>query len=380
MKCPKCGYEQPGTKVCESCGLIFERYRKNIELREQIRSAETVEYPQKGRGLMVGIGGALVAVLIVGGVAMFRNAGVAPAASVPTPVSVQVTPAGPAQVQPDTFSGRDIASQLEASVPPQNLVEKARNATVFIQTPWGVGSGFFIDDSGTILTNKHVVVLSDEEVAELGAEIQGMKKEASLRQAMIKSNKETYQKVVSGKARIVGNQLSVNELEERIKHDDEKMEEFLQVIADAEQKLDEMKFRPEISIVLADGSLLDGSVDRVSDEHDLALVSLYGDVYSPTIPAGNSGTLGQGDQLFTVGSPLGIRHVVTSGIFSGIVEVDGKEMLQTDAPINPGNSGGPLINGAGQVVGINTLKISGAQGLGFAIPIETALQEMVLGN
>lgn len=58
--------------------------------------------------------------------------------------------------------------------------------------------------------------------------------------------------------------------------------------------------------------------------------------------------------MFTIGSPMDIRHVVTSGIFSGVIEIDEEKMLQTDAPINPGNSGGPLINDAGQVVGINT--------------------------
>ena len=142
----------------------------------------------------------------------------------------------------------------------------------------------------------------------------------------------------------------------------------------------DMKLSPEIGVFLADGSRLGALVDRVSDEFDLALVSLQGDARCPTIPGGNSSTLGQGDQLFTVGSPMGIRHVVTSGIFSGVIEIDEEMMLQTDAPINPGNSGGPLINDAGQVVGINTLMIDRAQGLGFAIPIEQAVQEMEIGE
>jgi S1-C subfamily serine protease len=61
---------------------------------------------------------------------------------------------------------------------------------------------------------------------------------------------------------------------------------------------------------------------------------------------------------------------VTSGIFSGYGELDKHRALQTDAPINPGNSGGPLINEAGQVLGVNTAILSGTQGIGFAIPIE----------
>jgi S1-C subfamily serine protease len=89
--------------------------------------------------------------------------------------------------------------------------------------------------------------------------------------------------------------------------------------------------------------------------------------------------LSQGDKLFTIGSPMGLRHVVTSGVFSGNNEIDGKEMLQTDASINPGNSGGPLIDQEGRVVGINTLVMTAAQGIGFAIPIEVAMKLLPTG-
>jgi S1-C subfamily serine protease len=82
-----------------------------------------------------------------------------------------------------------------------------------------------------------------------------------------------------------------------------------------------------------------------------------------------------GARLYTVGSPLGLAYTVTSGIFSGERQLGTQRLLQTDAPINPGNSGGPLLNEAGMVVGINTMGVRGAQGLGFAIPIEAALQE-----
>jgi S1-C subfamily serine protease len=82
-----------------------------------------------------------------------------------------------------------------------------------------------------------------------------------------------------------------------------------------------------------------------------------------------------GDRLYTVGNPSGLAYTVTSGVFSGERGEGGERLLQTDAPINPGNSGGPLITADGQVVGINTSVARGLQGIGFAIPIETAFNE-----
>jgi S1-C subfamily serine protease len=90
---------------------------------------------------------------------------------------------------------------------------------------------------------------------------------------------------------------------------------------------------------------------------------------------GSSTELEVGERLFTIGNPVGLAYTVTSGVFSGQRSDGEQRLLQTDAPINPGNSGGPLLEENGQVVGINTLVLRGAQGIGFAIPIETAYEE-----
>ncbi|MDR1816749.1 MAG: trypsin-like peptidase domain-containing protein [Puniceicoccales bacterium] len=93
----------------------------------------------------------------------------------------------------------------------------------------------------------------------------------------------------------------------------------------------------------------------------------------PTVPLGNSETLRQGAQVFAVGSPLGLERSVSAGIVSLRNRDMGDRLLvQTTAQINPGNSGGPLFNLHGEVVGVNDLKIVrlGAEGLGFAIPVD----------
>jgi serine protease Do len=109
---------------------------------------------------------------------------------------------------------------------------------------------------------------------------------------------------------------------------------------------------------------------------DLALLKIE-DVPSGekfvTVPLGASEQLRQGAPVFAVGSPLGLERTVTSGIVSLRNRLwDGTRLLvQTTAQINPGNSGGPLFNMHGEVVGVNDLKIiGGAEGLGFAIPVD----------
>jgi len=99
----------------------------------------------------------------------------------------------------------------------------------------------------------------------------------------------------------------------------------------------------------------------------------------PVAKLGDSDKLLVGEPAIAIGNPLGLefQSTVTSGIISGLhrsINVEGnviEDLIQTDASINQGNSGGPLLNSKGEVIGINTAKISSAEGLGFAIPINT---------
>ena len=100
----------------------------------------------------------------------------------------------------------------------------------------------------------------------------------------------------------------------------------------------------------------------------------------PTVNLGNAESLTPGEWAIAIGNPLGLDNTVTVGIISALgrsssqVGVPDKRVrfIQTDAAINPGNSGGPLLNSQGEVIGINTAIRADAQGLGFAIPIQTA--------
>ena len=108
---------------------------------------------------------------------------------------------------------------------------------------------------------------------------------------------------------------------------------------------------------------------------DLALLKIKGKDL-PFLKFGDSNVLEVGEWLLAIGNPLGLDHTVTAGILSAkgrnIQSGSYDDFLQTDASINPGNSGGPLLNMAGEVVGINTAIAQRAQGIGFAIPSSMA--------
>ena len=136
-----------------------------------------------------------------------------------------------------------------------------------------------------------------------------------------------------------------------------------------------------VEVTLADGRQLDGQVVGADPVTDLALVKLEGQRQLAAAALGDSEALEVGDWAIALGSPYGLERTVTLGIVSSLhrdinsLGFSDKrlDLIQTDAAINPGNSGGPLVNSAGEVIGINTLVRSGpGAGLGFAIPINLA--------
>lgn len=112
-------------------------------------------------------------------------------------------------------------------------------------------------------------------------------------------------------------------------------------------------------------------------DSDLAIIKIDAGKL-PTITMGNSDSIRPGDSVVAIGNPLNLDHTVTTGVISAkerSVTIDDrtyKDLIQTDAAINSGNSGGPLLNMQGQVIAINTAVSTDAQGIGFAIPINTA--------
>ncbi|AFY31447.1 HhoA/HhoB/HtrA family serine endopeptidase [Calothrix sp. PCC 7507] len=136
----------------------------------------------------------------------------------------------------------------------------------------------------------------------------------------------------------------------------------------------------KVTVRLKDGRTFEGKVQGIDEVTDLAVVKINAGNDLPVAPLGSSSNVQVGDWAIAVGNPLGFDNTVTLGIVSTLkrssaqVGITDKrlEFIQTDAAINPGNSGGPLLNGQGEVIGINTAIRADAMGIGFAIPIDKA--------
>ncbi|HEU4429316.1 MAG TPA: trypsin-like peptidase domain-containing protein [Myxococcota bacterium] len=133
-----------------------------------------------------------------------------------------------------------------------------------------------------------------------------------------------------------------------------------------------------ITVTLADGRELGAKLVGADPNNDIAVLQLEDASEVPWIAPGTSSGLFVGEPVIAIGNPFGFSNTVTTGVLSATdrslrtPEKTYHGFLQTDASINPGNSGGPLLNAEGELIGINTAIYQGAEGIGFAIPIDVA--------
>jgi serine protease Do len=137
----------------------------------------------------------------------------------------------------------------------------------------------------------------------------------------------------------------------------------------------------KIQVTLDDGRLLTAELIAYDGKCDLAIIKIPSSKPLPTIRIGTSADLMDGESVIALGNAFGYQQTVTRGIISALgrdVQVSDTQsyddLIQTDASINPGNSGGPLLNIDGEMIGVNVAVRAGAQGIGFAIPIDDALR------
>jgi serine protease Do len=369
MICPKCSHEQDDTVECSACGIYFAKFHPRQALPEPSSRRLRAVPAESGIGL-----GALAVTAIVTALLVFNfMRGRAPPASVAiappvAPIRELVVPA-PARTGATVTSAATGAARLA-----RNPIEAARNATVFIRTGWGLGSGFIIDEDCHVITNRHVVETDGSRVASNVIADPQMQARMALTQQQLQeaiSRDQLLRRQLAGRP---GTNLEQLELDRRINTMQQDLANLPAKFSEVISKKVEGSGRDGFSATLVDGREFTSLHAQYASNVDLAIFQLP-TTHCPHIPPGHSSNLEFGERLYTVGNPSGLAYTVTSGVFSGERGAGKERVLQTDAPINPGNSGGPLVTESGQVVGINTMVARGLQGIGFAIPIEAAYDE-----
>ncbi len=372
MRCPKCNHEQRNSKECESCGLIFARFRA-AQKRKQEAEAQKIEDAKKYSGGGLKFLQFIILAAVVASTTYYfvgKKSDTQPLQSIPDRTTAQKS--NPAKVDQKLAQSENENQTSSRSMAFKGSgVELAGKATVSIETPWGTGSGFFVNEY-YIVTNRHVIEMDRHKIDELREKIETARRLIDLEIQKLREMRKELRRYPKGPSRsqltliIETRQKELN----RVLPQQEKGEEKLRLLGRDMQPSD-------IKIIMSDGSEHLANYVLVSDKYDLALMSLFSGEYVFLSRSPDGKKLSQGEKVYTVGSPVGLRNTVTAGVFSGYRkrEADDKVFLQTDAAINPGNSGGPLIDEQGFVYGVNTMILRDTEGIGFAIPIEKVFEE-----
>lgn len=377
-QCPKCSHQQTNAEECEKCGLIFRKFDR-AQVRKKEEEIKQGEQKPKGAASMPRFVSALVLVVLSSSLTYYFAGDITKQGKTdnPPPPMASGTDYSPApRPAPPTVPPPKRQIDSKTDMIKASPVIYAKNGTVAIETPWGKGSGFFISNT-SIVTNKHVIEVDRQQLAEFRHEVENNRKLISLEQEKIADLRRQMTQMKAGPTR---QQLTII-LEKKEKE----LNKVLPMQEESEKTLKSME-KPlsasDIKIFLADGSEYAAESSLVSSKRDLALLAIYAAKATVLQAAPKNSGLSQGDKVYTIGNPVGLRNTVTAGIFSGYRQrEDTKEIfLQTDAPTNPGNSGGPLIDERGFVHGVNTMIIKDTQGIGFAIPIQAVFEEFSISQ
>ncbi len=379
MICPKCGHQGDSRELCEACGIVFAKYAQ----RQAKRSAQPApEQPRPARkSISTLLLLCLVAVIgVVAGKFLFSDSATPPSSPPPQivaqPVKSTVLPrqAATQQIgerQESAASTPDAGSKAE-----QSTMDRARNATVLIESSWGLGSGFLIDDSGHIVTNRHVVEYSRKQLDEVSSQLERLEKFIKAEEKSLAAFKKELNQ---HKEHALWESYNDKYLQRKEQLD--KYKEDYESYSSKRNQILYASVNPRVDVTFLTGEKVTVWDISLSDKHDLALLALGPGFSTQAQPiVAKQEGIAQGDKVYTIGNPSWLRHTMTSGIISGFRQYTNQQnnitrLIQTDAPINSGNSGGPLVDEDGMVIGINTVVLKNTEGIGFAIPISLIWEE-----
>ncbi len=302
----------------------------------------------------------------------------------------------------DNSSGRqDLVSRLTKAIQPSTPIENANMATLAVESDFGSGSGFFITNHGDIITNRHVVKVTDEmkekslaQFNEANSTLRQVKSELVSEKNRYLAAKDAYQRKKGAYTRAKADSGTSAPRLQSMYHALQSDYAYLQrwqksyemraaeykkaeeTVRNAKVKYNKlisgMRGRRFYKVILADKTELDAYLVKVSSNYDLALLRIK-DATTPFLEPRKISTVNQGETVFAIGNPVGFHNSISSGVYSAKRE----HHIQTSAEISPGNSGGPLVTADGKVIGINTKKMvgQGFEGIGFALDIDLVFEE-----
>ena len=400
--CPSCKLEHTDPDTCEHCGFNVSAYRKYAKTKNQPQSSVDESQNQVNNAHFIGSTSSnsdfiqkrsrsklillIAPLLALGGAYLLLSEGQDienNETTTPDPIAKPIAqqPKGNAKsdpAQPKKVSGKKflygVGKKINSTHHARNEIEAARNATVFIKTQWDtLGSGFFIDDGCTIITNRHVIEEPLQQTREYQRRVnRGLNRINDQLQRL----DNDYQRAFRNRQTIRSREIEkkFNQLRQDKTRIYEKVYQEMLEEKQSKQGNFVLNVAVDLSVSLVNGDEYQINSAKVSGKFDLAKLSL-GDIGCPFLQKGRENNLIQGEKLYTIGSPSGLAYTVTSGIFSGYRQQNDKQFLQTDAPINPGNSGGPLITQDGKIIGVNTSILANTEGIGFAIPFSVVEEE-----
>lgn len=370
-KCPKCSHTITSETECGNCGIVFEKYFQAEAKRKVEPEQITIVIKESGnKGLILIV--SVLFIIAVGAAVFFERrsrvssapvVSASPVADVQNDMVLEKVPENP----PPPLLNQPV----DKSVPEGEYIQKALSGTVSVKTAWGgIGSGFFIDNH-SVITNKHVVTFDDSRFENFRNRTETNRRLIDLETEKLNNLKRKMRDMPDGPAReqvriiIERNEAEINQALNYQKNNEENLD-----------KINSQKSSSSVKVVMADGREYRVESISKSSTHDLALLKVYS-VSGQVLDHGSTDQLQPGQKVYAIGSPMGLNSTVTSGIFSAYRKIAGKDTtyLQFDAAINPGNSGGPLIDSQGNVIGVNTLLLNNAGGIGFAIPIDVVLKD-----
>ncbi len=282
---------------------------------------------------------------------------------------------------------RNYAQELEDHFKPVTDVDRATLAVVTVETAAGSGSGFFVTSDGYIVTNRHVVrPTTSSSAKEAKVELEQRERELDDYRMRLKHERERLKEVkatiddrreyAQSTSATASYKAQYKRYVERYQRDkkyyEQQLKKFREIERDFKKVQSDFSFASNLSnfskkftVTFKNGKSAKARLIRISKDHDLALLKLDKGI-TPYLELTRNRAPRQGTEVFAIGSPLGISDALTTGI----VTKSASDFLFTDTRILPGNSGGPLIDGTGNVIGVNTAVLTGQAvpgGLGIAI-------------